>query len=313
MTGDGRDWLWHLFNDPMRSNPWSLVALAVIVAAGAVVVIGVGVGADKIRRIMFRRRTETVVSQEDQTEVMAPISAPPSTANREIYEVGVPYSEPAVDGYAGGGYIPGPSESGVHALPESIGSAGIQTVCGRCGGSGIIVRSVSDLLREIAGLVPDGGGDQIVKEFYVRLLDAAPNLASLFPGDLVTAQSGDASSAGFSQRDRLWKALVAMLTMYDPDDRAAMERLDHALGAFGRSHAAFPRPDGSVKGATLQEYAAVQSVLMSVLHDVAGDAWRREHDAAMEEAYDYAAAHMMDEAHIAVISGTFVMPRTVRR
>lgn len=25
-----RDWLWHLFNDPMRDNPWSLLALAVI-------------------------------------------------------------------------------------------------------------------------------------------------------------------------------------------------------------------------------------------------------------------------------------------
>lgn len=310
MTGDGRDWLWHLLNDPMRSNPWSLVALAVIVAAGAVVVIGVGVGADKIRRIMFRRRTETVVSQEDQTEVMAPISAPPSTANREIYEV--PYSEPAMDGYAGGGYIPGPSESGVHALPEAIGTSGVQMACEHCGGSGVVVRSVSELLHEVAALVPDGGGDRIVKEFYVRLLAAAPDLASLFPGDLVTAQSGDEDSAGFTQRDRLWKALVAMLTMYDPADAAAMERLDHALGAFGRSHAAFPRPDGTVKGATLQEYAAVQNVLMGVLHDVAGNAWRPAYDAAVEEAYDYVAAHMMDEAHVAVISGAFVMPRTVR-
>lgn len=26
-----RDWLWHLWHDPMRDNPWSLLALAVIV------------------------------------------------------------------------------------------------------------------------------------------------------------------------------------------------------------------------------------------------------------------------------------------
>jgi len=25
------EWLWHLFHDPVRDNPWSLVALAVIV------------------------------------------------------------------------------------------------------------------------------------------------------------------------------------------------------------------------------------------------------------------------------------------
>lgn len=27
------DWLWHLFNDPMRDNPWSLLVLALTVGA----------------------------------------------------------------------------------------------------------------------------------------------------------------------------------------------------------------------------------------------------------------------------------------
>jgi hypothetical protein len=29
------DWWWHLMNDPMKDNPWSLVALAVFVGAFA--------------------------------------------------------------------------------------------------------------------------------------------------------------------------------------------------------------------------------------------------------------------------------------
>lgn len=28
----GHGWVWHLFNDPMRENPWALLMLAVIVA-----------------------------------------------------------------------------------------------------------------------------------------------------------------------------------------------------------------------------------------------------------------------------------------
>jgi hypothetical protein len=26
-------WLWHVFNDPMRDNPWSMLALLLILAA----------------------------------------------------------------------------------------------------------------------------------------------------------------------------------------------------------------------------------------------------------------------------------------
>jgi hypothetical protein len=29
-----KDWLWHLFNDPIRDNPWSLVLLVVVVFGG---------------------------------------------------------------------------------------------------------------------------------------------------------------------------------------------------------------------------------------------------------------------------------------
>jgi hemoglobin-like flavoprotein len=179
--------------------------------------------------------------------------------------------------------------------------------CAACGGTGYVIRSTNDLLRESLELVGTGG-DMIVKEFYTRLLHAAPDLAPLFPSDLTTAQTSDPNSPGAAQRDRLLGALVALSNSYNPDDGDSMDRLDTALEAFGRSHAAFARPDGTVQGATLDEYAAVKSVLFETLVQAAGDAWLPAYTVAWSEAYDYAAATMMHEQHRA----GFRYPRSVR-
>jgi hemoglobin-like flavoprotein len=188
---------------------------------------------------------------------------------------------------------------------------GIRVECHECQGVGYVLKSVNDLLRESLGLLGDAG-DAVVTEFYRRLIDAdngkppADQLASLFPPDLLT----DDRTRG--QRDKLLKALTALADWYVPDDPALMGRLDTALRAYGRSHALFVRPDGSVRGATLQEYAAVQTVLMGTLRHAAGKAWLPEYDAAWAEAYDHAAPVMLAEAHRAVLAGEVTMPRMPR-
>lgn len=215
---------------------------------------------------------------------------------------------------------PRPGDSGVHAMP--IIQAERQT-CPACKGTGYMP-SQNDLLRESIALVGDGG-DMVVKEFYTRLLQAAPDLASLFPPDLlIDAKTPDWEGYsdegkremlvragligendplpadppvrdGRKQRDRLLGALVALSQSYDRTDFAAMNRLDIALASFGRHHAAFARPDGTVSGATLEEYAAVKAVLFATLIDAAGEAWKPEYTAAWSDAYDYAAGVMMAE------------------
>jgi hemoglobin-like flavoprotein len=210
---------------------------------------------------------------------------------------------------AAGGATVSMTGPGDHAQVGPV--RGVRVDCHECAGRGFVVKSVNDLLRESLGLLGDAG-DAVVTEFYRRLINAdngkppADQLASLFPPDLLT----DDRSRG--QRDRLLKALTALADWYVPDDPALMERLDTALRAYGRSHALFVRPDGSVRGATLQEYAAVQTVLMATLRDAAGKAWRGEYDAAWVEAYDHAAPVMLVEAHRAVLAGEVTMPRMPR-
>jgi hemoglobin-like flavoprotein len=147
--------------------------------------------------------------------------------------------------------------------------------------------TVNDLLRESIALL-EGNEDAVIREFYARLLNAAPDLAPLFPRDLLTDDAID------HQRDRLLSAIVALATHYDPDNDAAMATLDTALASYGRAHSAFRRPDGSVRGATIEEYVAVKTMLFGTLHDMAGSAWRNSYDGPWSDAYDYAAVRMLN-------------------
>lgn len=152
---------------------------------------------------------------------------------------------------------------------------------------------INDLLTESVALIGDEG-DEVIRMFYSSLLRAHPQLMILFPGDPTQGDFGS-DHKGAVQRDRLLKALTAIAGLYDPGDPEKMAHLDQALATFGRAHASFARQDGTVKGATLEEYAAVKEALFSTLIRVSGGQWKPEYTGAWSQAYDYAATAMMVE------------------
>jgi hemoglobin-like flavoprotein len=304
-----QDWLWHVFNDPMRDNPWSVVGLVLIVAGGMTMLFLLSA---KVGKMMFRRRTKgDGVQSDDKTRAAEAIDDARALHGEDESELGQEAPGERLQAIRPAGMAAtgqnGPAEqvlyrsdpmtdSGVHALPMTSGLGEHRVACEHCEGTGYVTRSTNDLLRESLELIGDGG-DMLVKEFYTRLLYAAPDLAALFPADLLTAATSDPNSGGAKQRDRLLGALIALANSYNLDDPAGMDRLDTALGAFGRSHASFARPDGTVQGATLEEYAAVKATLFGTLIATAGPAWKPSFTMAWSEAYDYAAAAMMHEQH----------------
>lgn len=202
------------------------------------------------------------------------------------------------------------TDSGVHSL--DLGP-GIRIECADCGGKGYTMRTIADLLGDVVALIPPGGQEMVIKEFYTRLLgadvgkDEGDQLAPLFPPDLLLGDEED------HQRDRLWSAIALLMTSYRPGDRIAMEPLNTALDAAGRAHALFYRPDGTVRGATKAEYDAVGGLFIGVLVDLAGSAWRPEYTAVVVEAYGYAADQMFAAGQRAVAVGDVQHPRYPRR
>jgi hemoglobin-like flavoprotein len=347
-VGSLKDWLWHLLNDPLHDNPWSIVALILVLALALFAML---VGAGVLREIgrMFRRRNKETDVDSNQVDLPTAGSQPaphvpdetpqqqrerrdeaahrrPSSGEEPeaptVVREGYPYTSrptsladlPPND-YAetvttGGDtkayrarqeagaaraaqappavYDVAPEDSGVHAIPVAPAE---REECPKCRGRGY-VPTTNELLRESIALVADGG-DMVVKEFYTRLLQAAPDLAALFPPDLLTAASGNELSDGYGQRNRLLGALVSLSQLYDPTNPDLMTRLGVFLMTWGGRHAAFQRPDGTVRGATLAEYEAVRKVLFTVLSDAAGDKWLPEYTAAWDEAYEHAAEGMI--------------------
>lgn len=176
--------------------------------------------------------------------------------------------------------------------------AGERQPCEHCRGRGYVL-TIRDYLDEIVEMLPTGDAeakDGLIAEFYRRMLAAYPHLAFLFPPDLTT---GDAlNSKGHRQRDMLWNGLEALLTRYDPDHRDSknMKALVTALEAFGRDHSAFLREDGTVEGATEDEYIAVRNVLLRLCQDALAEVWRPEHTWALVRAYRFAMVKMMNAA-----------------
>lgn len=196
------------------------------------------------------------------------------------------------------------TDTGTHHLAEPLPGEGdaraVRVDCPTCGGHGYVTRTLNELLRESLALLADADG--VVREFYRRLLDAAPDLAGLFPPDLL----GEDTIRG--QRDKLLHALMALAKMYNPADADGMKQLETALRSFGRSHAAFARPDGTTRGATPEEYLAVKTVLFGTLADAAGSAWLPAYTTAWSEAYDHAMIIMLHEQ----LTAGMTMPRYPR-
>lgn len=191
--------------------------------------------------------------------------------------------------------------------PLTVPSA--RAECPHCEGRGY-VPSINDLLRESAALLTGNepeAADSVIRDFYVALFREAPTLVAIFPGDPTQGDFGS-TTRGAKQRELLLDALAGLSELYDPSNPARMEQLDGALKRFGRAHAAFARPDGTVSGATLEEYKAVKDALLATLIRACGEKWRPEYGVAWNRAYDYAAAAMLVEQH----RSGFTAPRYVR-
>lgn len=191
------------------------------------------------------------------------------------------------------------------AVPPQPLISQFRTDCQECGGRGFMP-GINDLLQESVKLLGDQG-DEVVRLFYSALLRAHPQLMTLFPGNPTQGDFGS-DHKGAVQRDRLLKALTALAGLYDPGDAEKMKHLDQALASFGRAHASFIRQDGTIRGATLEEYAAVKDALFTTLVRVAGGKWKPEYTEAWGQAYDYAAAAMLTEQ----FRSGFVAPRFPR-
>lgn len=311
------DWWWHLWNDPMRHNPWSLGALLVIVVAALAAMAWV-------ETMMFRRRRKEtsmaeasspepitgqgawVHSVEDRALAEEAITAARDSSSRlatwspdmdKVRELPPVAAEDDTviqeRQWAAEGIPVQPRMAARAAVPHAIVNQHREQ-CDHCGGMGYMP-SISDHLRESIALLGDQG-DQVVRTFYGVLFRSAPELARLFPGDPTEGDLGT-DHKGAKQREKLLSALVALSDLYDPDDGDKMAKLDTALGSFGRSHAAFVRQDGTVKGATIEEYAAVKTALFSTLVQAAGNAWKAEYTESWSQAYDYAAAVMVAEQY----------------
>lgn len=200
--------------------------------------------------------------------------------------------------------------------PETTGSHQLEDtrpMCRECRGTGRVLNT-ADWLTESLGLFPTGDPvamDGIIAEFYKRLISFddmkadGDKLASLFPADLTTGEA--LNSKGHRQRDVLLDGVLTLMSTYDPDhlDSEPMQHLVQVLRKLGRDHAAFQRPDGTVRGATVKEYGEVLSVLVGLIHDAFGDRWLPEYDRAWADAYWFAAVEMMHSAqHHRTASGS---------
>lgn len=262
---------------------------------------------------MFRRRKqETTMTQPDQpadqasaadTISAARVDDPqshvtslgawgPDTPFREMPAAQLDPEETVVQSWSAGAFRVDTAQARA-AVPRQRVTARRES-CVHCQGAGYMP-AINDYLRESASLLDDQG-DEVIRTFYTTLFGMAPELVKLFPGNPTQGDLGT-DHKGAKQREKLLGAIVALADLYDPDDGDKMDRLDTALKSFGRSHAAFVRQDGTIKGATWEEYGAVKEALFTTLVRATGSMWRTEFTESWSQAYDYAAAVMLAEQY----------------
>jgi methyl-accepting chemotaxis protein len=122
-------------------------------------------------------------------------------------------------------------------------------------------------------------GDELMDIFYARLFEVAPSVKPLFAGTDLKRQKG-----------MLLGALVLL--------RKSLRDLDAivpTLRALGARHVGY--------GAEPAHYTVVGEVLIASLAEIAGDAWRPEHELAWAAAFAVIADTMLSgarDAHLDV-------------
>jgi hemoglobin-like flavoprotein len=130
------------------------------------------------------------------------------------------------------------------------------------------------LLTESLGLIAPVAGE-VIAAFYDQLFHDYPQVRSMFPAEMDL------------QRERLLKAIIALVTHYDRPDQ-----LLPALTAMGHRHTGY--------GAVEAHYTAVGATLLTTLRRFAGDAWNDGYEGAWLRAYTFAATAMLKADTIAV-------------
>jgi hemoglobin-like flavoprotein len=115
-------------------------------------------------------------------------------------------------------------------------------------------------------------GDELVDTFYTRLFEAAPAVEPLFEGTDLLEQK---------------KMLLATLVLLRRSLRD-LGAIVPKLRELGRRHVAY--------GAQPEHYPVVGQVLVASMAEMAGDAWRAEHQRAWARAIDVVAGAMLEGA-----------------
>ena len=115
-------------------------------------------------------------------------------------------------------------------------------------------------------------GDELVDTFYARLFATAPAVKPLFAG------------ADLDEQKQKLLATLVLLRKSLRDLGAIVPK----LRVLGRKHVAY--------GARPEHYKVVGEVLIASMADVAGDAWKPEHQRAWTAAIAVVAGAMLDGA-----------------
>ena len=115
-------------------------------------------------------------------------------------------------------------------------------------------------------------GDELVDVFYSRLFTTAPAVKPLF------------ASTDLRKQKAMLLATLVLLRKSLRDLGAIVPKLRE----LGRRHVAY--------GARPEHYPVVGEVLVASMADVAGDAWRPEHQRAWAQAVDVVAGAMLEGA-----------------
>ncbi len=212
---------------------------------------------------------------------------------------------PATERFSTG---PAPAEPPVAAHAAAADRSG----CPHCFGTGKIL-TVNDHLRASLALLGEDSDAHhwLIAGFYGRLFTACGYLALIFPQD-ITSGGSPQDGGGYRQRELLLAGILGLGRLYDPGNAESMDTLDRTLAQFGRSHAAFPFPDGT-RPPSLEEYALVKTTRFEVLTGAPGPRRRPEFTAAWSEAYDYAYRKMGDAAWQLIQERGDLYPRQVRQ